>query len=70
MKRQYWIFAVYFLLLVSGIPWYWSDSNTSLVFGLPLWFVVAILVSICASVFTAYILLRYSWNTEVNPDEE
>jgi len=70
MKRQYWIIAVYLLFLVSGIPWYWPDDTTSLIFGLPAWFVVAILVSICASFFTAFILLRYPWNSDVKPDEE
>ena len=70
MKRQYWILAVYFLFLVVGIPWYWSDSNVALVFGMPLWFIVAIVVSVFVSIFTAYILLRYPWDTEVKSDEE
>jgi hypothetical protein len=70
MKRQYWIASVYLVFLVTGIPWYWPDNTTSLVLGLPVWFFVAILVSICASLFTAFILLRYSWDTEIKPDEE
>lgn len=70
MKRQYWILAVYFLLLVSGIPWYWPGDTTSLVFGLPAWFVVAIIVSVCTSFFTAYILLRYSWDTDGKSEED
>lgn len=69
MKRQYWIITVYIVFLVSGIPWYWPDNTTYLVLGLPVWFFVAILVSTFASLFTAFILLRYSWDTEIKPDE-
>lgn len=69
MQRQYWILAVYFLLVVTGIPWYWPDDVSRLVLGLPAWFFVTILVSFCASVFTAFILLRYPWKTEEEPDE-
>jgi len=69
MKRQYWILAVYFLLVVTGIPWYWPDYVSLLVLGLPVWFFVTILISFCASVFTAFILLRYSWKLEEKPDE-
>lgn len=70
MKRQHWILTVYLLLLVLGIPWYWPDNITTLVFGLPLWVFVAILVSVCASIFTAFILLSFSWNTDIDSNEE
>lgn len=69
MKRPYWICAVYFVLLVIGIPWYWSGESTPLVLGLPLWVIIAIAVSICASMFTAFLLLRYPWDTDVTSDE-
>ena len=69
MKRPYWICAVYFVLVVIGIPWYWPDESTPLILGLPLWVVIAIAVSICASMFTAFLLLRYPWDTDVTPDE-
>ena len=69
MKRQYWILAVYFLFLVTGIPWYWSDDVSRLVLGFPVWFFVAIIVSIATSVFTAFILLRYPWKIEEESDE-
>ena len=69
MKRQYWILAVYFLLVVIGIPWYWPDDVSRLVLGLPVWFFVAILVSVCASVFTAFLLLRYPWKIEEETEE-
>jgi hypothetical protein len=70
MKRQYWIVAVYFVFIVVGIPWYWPDNTTALILGLPIWFVVAIGVSICTSIFTAFLLLRYPWNTDVELDDE
>jgi hypothetical protein len=69
MKRPYWICAIYFVLLVIGIPWYWPEESTSFVLGLPLWVVIAIAVSICASMFTAFLLLRYPWDTDVTQDE-
>jgi hypothetical protein len=69
MKRRYGILTVYFLLVVTGIPWYWPKGNDVILFGFPAWVFVAILVSACASVFTAFILLRYPWKTEEGTDE-
>lgn len=70
MKRHVTIAAVYFVLLAIGIPWYWDKNTTLLIAGLPAWFVIAIVVSICTSIFTAYLLLRYPWNTDTVPDED
>ncbi len=69
MKRPYWICAVYVVLVVIGIPWYWQEESTLTVMGLPLWVVIAIAVSICASMFTAFLLLRYPWDMDVKLDE-
>ena len=70
IKRQYWIITVYFILVIIGIPWYWQDNTSILICGLPAWFVIAIGVSVCASIFTAYLLLRYPWNQDINLDDE
>ncbi len=53
-----WPVAVYMGLLAIGIPWYWPHDNYSIVFGMPGWVVVAIVVSFCASLFTAWLLLE------------
>jgi hypothetical protein len=70
MKRPYWICAVYIVLIAIGIPWYWEAESTVLIVGLPAWFIIAIGVSVCASTFTAYLLLRYPWNTDLKIDDE
>lgn len=70
MNRHIIIVAVYFVLLAIGIPWYWDKNSTLLIAGLPAWFVIAIVVSVCASIFTAYLMLRYPWNTDTESDAD
>jgi len=69
VDRRVWIGLVYIFLLVSGIPWYWPKDINLIVLGLPIWVLVAILVSLVTSIFTAFLLLRYSWDSESNLDE-
>lgn len=69
MKKQVWIISIYLFLLIVAIPWYWPDDIQLIVFGLPVWVLVAVLVSIVTSIFTAFLLLRYPWKTEVDSDE-
>jgi Zn-dependent protease with chaperone function len=68
-KDYAWIFFVYLIFLIAAIPWYWSKDNSLIILGLPAWVFVAILVSICTSIFTAFLLLRYPWKMEVDADE-
>jgi hypothetical protein len=63
------IFAVYFVLLVVGIPWYWPKDSSLIIMGLPAWVFVAILVSLLTSIFTAFLLLRYPWRMKIDLDE-
>jgi hypothetical protein len=37
--------------------------------GLPLWVLISIIASIGASFFTAFILLRYTWDKEKDVNE-
>jgi len=53
------IIAAYLILLAAGIPWYWPEGNTARLFGLPAWVTIAIIVSVLASVLTAFILFYY-----------
>ena len=50
--------AVYCLLLVFAIPWYWPPDDSRVLLGLPAWVLVAILAGFIASVFTAWCLRR------------
>jgi len=68
-KNRVWIFIVYLIFLVTAIPWYWPKDSILMIFGLPAWVFVAILVSIFTSIFTAFLLLRYPWKMEVDADE-
>ena len=70
MKRHLTIVGVYVVLIIIGIPWYWDKNSTLLIAGLPAWFVIAIVVSVCTSIFTAYLLLRFPWNTDTGSDED
>jgi hypothetical protein len=60
---------LYLLLLVAAVPWYYPEDNHALIFGMPAWVVIAIVVSFAASCLTAFILHR-PWPGEVDPDGE
>jgi len=60
---------LYLCLLALAIPWYWPADNHNLLFGAPLWVVIAIISSIAASCLTA-VLLSKPWPGEsIHPDE-
>ncbi|MBL1143196.1 MAG: DUF997 family protein [Proteobacteria bacterium] len=65
-KKTIGIVAIYFVLLILAIPWYWPKDSDLVILGLPAWVFVAILISLFASIFTAFILLRYPWKTEID----
>ena len=69
MKNHYWKLFVYLFLLAVGIPWYWPAETNLIVMGLPVWVLVSIIVSIIASIFTAYLWLSYSWDMNIEADE-
>ena len=69
IKKRIWVFVVYFIFLIAGIPWYWPDESSLILFGLPAWVFIAILVSLLTSIFTAFLLLKYPWETEIELDE-
>ena len=50
--------AVYCVLVLLGIPWYWPQADTRIVLGVPAWVLVAVLAGFIASVFTAWCLRR------------
>ncbi len=56
MKYNYLVFFI--LLLIIGIPWYWTDNSLSIFWGFPIWVIVAIMTSFAASCLTAYIILK------------
>lgn len=63
------IIAVYIILLIFAIPWYWPKNTDLIIFGLPVWVFVAILVSLFTSIFTAFLLWKYPWDIEIDEDE-
>ena len=69
MKNKYWVVAFYFILLIIAIPWYWPKDIDLIVMGLPVWVFVAIVVSIITSIFTAFLLIRHPWETDIKDDE-
>jgi hypothetical protein len=55
---RWWPIIVFLVLLVAAVPWYWPDSDHSIIFGVPAWVALAVLVSLFASIFTAWLLFR------------
>ncbi len=69
MKRGLLFTIIYAVLIAVGIPWYWPQQSTLSVFGIPAWVMVAIATALTASVVTAFLLIRYPWQTEDDLDE-
>ncbi|MDP6183486.1 MAG: hypothetical protein QF609_06685, partial [Gammaproteobacteria bacterium] len=53
-----WPAIVYVGLLAIGIPWYWPSDNHAVILGMPGWVIIAIVVSLGTSIFTAWLLWR------------
>ena len=64
LKQYKYIFFIYFVLVVLGIPWYWPVNNRDVLWGMPAWATIAIIISVIASLFTAFVLLFYRWPGE------
>ena len=58
------LWPTYALLVAIGIPWYWPADSLTLWFGVPAWFVTAMVCSVGVSLLTAMAFGR-RW-----PDEE
>ena len=69
MKKPYLIILVYIFLVAIGVPWYWPENINYIVMGFPIWVLTSIIVSILASFFTAFILLRYTWDKDKDVNE-
>ena len=57
------------LLLVLAVPWYWPADSQLTWFGVPAWALVAVLVSVAASVLTALLMAR-PWPGEADDDRD
>lgn len=67
-KKTIWVLIIYFIFILTGIPWYWPENNNLIVAGFPAWVFVAILVSFFTSVFTAFLLLKFPWKIEAEDE--
>jgi len=54
---SWWIWVVYSILIVVGIPWYWPAQYEGTLFGLPTWTLCSLAASFVASCFTAWLLM-------------
>jgi len=70
LKPDWRIIFVYLILLILAVPWYWPENDATLLFGMPAWVTIAILVSVLVSIFTAAILLFYRWPGESESDDD
>ena len=53
------IWLAYALLFTIGVPWYWPADDARTLLGMPLWATVAMIVSVCLSILTAWLYLCY-----------
>ena len=53
-----WITAIYLLLLLLIIPWYWPEHDARQLYGIPLWALLSLAVLLLTSLFTAWLCLR------------
>lgn len=67
--RRPWLWVGMVVLILLGIPWYLPEGTLEpIVFGLPLWTIVAILSSVLFCAYLSWILVRH-WNL-VEDEEE
>ena len=59
-RDRRWIFAVYVVLLLLVVPWYWPANDASLAFGFPVWALATLAAVLATSVFTAWVYLTQS----------
>ena len=59
-SSAYWITAIYAVLLLLIIPWYWPVGEARLLFGIPLWILASLAALFLTSCFTAWLCLRNS----------
>lgn len=73
LKREsrflaWWIWLVYTLLIIAGVPWYWPAEFEGTLFGIPTWTLCSLAASLAASCFTAWLLLT-RWPVESKKEE-
>jgi hypothetical protein len=61
--HKWWIWMVYLILLLIGVPWYWQADNTIMMFGMPGWALIAILTSVTVSCITSFLWFA-GWQDE------
>ena len=61
--------ALYLVLLIAAVPWFWTPDDQQLLLGIPRWVVVAIAVSALVSLLTLFVLSR-PWPQESESDDE
>lgn len=65
--KNYKIWLGFLVIFILLTPWYFpSGGEPVLIFGVPLWALVIILMSVVLSLYITYVI-RYHWDTE---DEE
>lgn len=76
VQRRVFHVAIFLLLLIVAVPWYWNlvglDPVYPLIFGLPRWFVIVIGHSFIVSVYTAWCICTFKFNEFAcdQPDED
>lgn len=64
-RTNRWPLVVFFILTIVAVPWYWPVSNYAVYFGVPGWVALAVLVSLIASIFAAWLLSK-PWPSELS----
>ena len=65
--KNYKIWIGFLVIFIMLTPWYFpSGGETTLIFGVPLWALVVIFMSVVLSLYITYVI-KYHWDTE---DEE
>lgn len=66
--HKVWIWIVYLIFIVVGVPWYWPADNNAIIFGMPGWVFIAIITSAAVSCFTSW-LWFVGWQDEYESGE-
>jgi hypothetical protein len=58
---QLWIWLIIAVLLFLCVPYFFAGTYEPLIFGLPLWFLTALVASLVLTGLTMYVVLRQWW---------
>lgn len=66
---RFLVLSLPLIVLILGVPWYFSGSSDTRLFGLPVWVVFSLAAALVFASTVAFLLGR-CWDLSAGPDDE